>query len=271
MDSLTEWYEYVDRLSRPVRRQTDPETAPPPSWRPWLGTPPVEDLDEQIAPDQLPSLPVAAAMPELSQALQRVTAEFVDPTLHDELQPMPEFSVPELQAPVFELALHTPLASLGPALEGPETAEPPPPPEPPAVEIAAAGAGAAPPSEASESEARTALPAGLVGRERERRAEILAQIREHGAGAEARTRSRESRDALMERLLDPTLTLEETAVFLGVCPTTVRRYTNRGQLRHFRTSGNQRRFRLSDVLEFLDSRASEIESDANADQQTASE
>jgi hypothetical protein len=47
----------------------------------------------------------------------------------------------------------------------------------------------------------------------------------------------------------------------------VRRYTNKGLLQHFRTSGNQRRFRLSDVLEFLDARSAEIEADARADQE----
>ena len=61
----------------------------------------------------------------------------------------------------------------------------------------------------------------------------------------------EARDELLNRLLDPTLTLEQAAQVLNVCPTTVRRYTNRGDLPHFRTAGNQRRFRLSDVLAFL--------------------
>lgn len=64
---------------------------------------------------------------------------------------------------------------------------------------------------------------------------------------------KESRQELIERLLDPTLTLEETARVLGVCPATVRRYTNRGVLPHYRTVGQQRRFRLSDVLMFLES------------------
>ncbi len=63
---------------------------------------------------------------------------------------------------------------------------------------------------------------------------------------------KESRGQLIERLLDPTLTLEDTARVLGVCPTTVRRYTNRGVLPHHRTVGQQRRFRLSDVLAFLE-------------------
>jgi len=66
---------------------------------------------------------------------------------------------------------------------------------------------------------------------------------------------RESRMELISRLLDPTLSLEETARLLNVCPTTVRRYTNRGLLRHQRTPGDQRRFRLSDVLAFLESQS----------------
>ncbi|MBM3472988.1 MAG: helix-turn-helix domain-containing protein [Armatimonadetes bacterium] len=62
----------------------------------------------------------------------------------------------------------------------------------------------------------------------------------------------ETREELIERLLDPHLSLQETAKLLGVCPTTVRRYTNRGLLAHYRTPGNQRRFRLSDVLAFME-------------------
>jgi excisionase family DNA binding protein len=65
---------------------------------------------------------------------------------------------------------------------------------------------------------------------------------------------KETRDELVQRLLDPSLSLEDTARILNVCPMTVRRYTNRGALPHFRTVGNQRRFRLSDVLSFLESR-----------------
>lgn len=64
---------------------------------------------------------------------------------------------------------------------------------------------------------------------------------------------KETREELLARLLDPELTLEEAAQVLNVCPTTVRRYTNRGILPHFRTMGNQRRFRLSQVLAFLES------------------
>lgn len=64
--------------------------------------------------------------------------------------------------------------------------------------------------------------------------------------------AKESRAKLVERLLDPTLTVSEAATLIGVCPTTVRRYTKRGVLNCFRTPGNQRRFRLSDVLDFIE-------------------
>jgi len=72
------------------------------------------------------------------------------------------------------------------------------------------------------------------------------------SGKEASSGAKESREELIERLLDPTLTLSETATLVGVCPTTVRRYTKRGVLKCFRTPGNQRRFRLSDVLDFIE-------------------
>jgi len=70
-----------------------------------------------------------------------------------------------------------------------------------------------------------------------------------GAGSSG---AKQTREELIERLLDPTLTLRETATLIGVCPTTVRRYTKRGVLKCFRTPGNQRRFRLSDVLDFIE-------------------
>jgi len=63
---------------------------------------------------------------------------------------------------------------------------------------------------------------------------------------------KESRKELIQRLLDPQLTLEETSRLLGVCPATVRRYTNRRWLEHQRTKGGQRRFRLSDIVRFVD-------------------
>lgn len=63
---------------------------------------------------------------------------------------------------------------------------------------------------------------------------------------------KEPREELIRRLLDPELTLEEVSRLLGVCPATVRRYTNRGWIEHHRTQGGQRRFRLSSVVRFVD-------------------
>lgn len=70
---------------------------------------------------------------------------------------------------------------------------------------------------------------------------------------------KESREELIQRLVDPILTLEEVARILNVCPTTVRRYTNKGAIAHHRTAGNQRRFRLSDVLAFLERQSGELQ------------
>lgn len=61
-----------------------------------------------------------------------------------------------------------------------------------------------------------------------------------------------SRAELIRRLVDPELNLEEASRLLGVCPATVRRYTNRGWLEHARTKGGQRRFRLSHIVSFVD-------------------
>ncbi|MBI1757134.1 MAG: helix-turn-helix domain-containing protein [Fimbriimonas ginsengisoli] len=63
---------------------------------------------------------------------------------------------------------------------------------------------------------------------------------------------KESRHDLIRRLLDPELSLEEASRLLGVCPATVRRYTNRNWLAHHRTIGGQRRFRLSHIVRFVE-------------------
>lgn len=78
---------------------------------------------------------------------------------------------------------------------------------------------------------------------------------EIGKGKKPRKAVKETREQLLARLLDPLISLDEAAKLLEVCPTTVRRYTNKGMLKHIRTAGNQRRFKLSDVLGFLQSSA----------------
>lgn len=81
---------------------------------------------------------------------------------------------------------------------------------------------------------------------------LVRPVREEIAQNSYKSKFTESRNELIRRILNPQLTLEETARILNVCPTTVRRYTNRGLLTQERTAGNHRRFRLSDVLEFLE-------------------
>jgi excisionase family DNA binding protein len=81
---------------------------------------------------------------------------------------------------------------------------------------------------------------------------------------------RESREELVRRLLDPELSLEEAARILGVCPTTVRRYTNRNLLPHHRTPGNQRRFRLSHVLDFMEKYGKTLENGKEGEETVSS-
>jgi len=65
------------------------------------------------------------------------------------------------------------------------------------------------------------------------------------------------RRQLLERLLNPMLSLEDTARLLGVCSATVRRWANKGTLPPQRTIGGQRRFYLADVLTILERREDE--------------
>ncbi len=94
----------------------------------------------------------------------------------------------------------------------------------------------------------------------------------------------EKRHELIERLLDPILSLEYTARLLNVCPTTVRRYTNKGILTYYRKEPEhsnkgassqdketrQRRFRLSDILAFLETQQAALQADRAADAPEAS-
>jgi len=87
----------------------------------------------------------------------------------------------------------------------------------------------------------------------------------------------EKRAELIARILDPVLSLEDTARLLNVCPTTVRRYTNKGILTHYRKEPErpsentteretrQRRFRLSDILTFLETQQSALDADRLAE------
>jgi len=64
----------------------------------------------------------------------------------------------------------------------------------------------------------------------------------------------DKRQELIKQLLDPQVNLEEAALLLNVCKSTVRHYTDSNLLPHIRTIGGQRRFRFSDILVFLEKR-----------------
>ncbi len=111
--------------------------------------------------------------------------------------------------------------------------------------------------------------------------EILVAMSKADAGEVAQNSYKrpfaEKRIELIERIIDPILTLEETARLLNVCPTSVRRYTNRGILTCYRKEieggtgsatgkeTRQRRFRLSDILAFLEAQQSVVEADRKSD------
>ena len=296
MDPIGDWYRYVDRVSRPSRRNSVESTeANAPAWRPWLDVPEEEPADDALRADEVPDLALSLGPVGLEDACQPATLEFEDLTVHDELHPMREFPVPELRPPVFEVDIPTlgawnplapPVELVAEGVEAPADEQTWSPFDEPAdggdllgagdalalagprfvadadeapvqVEAGYAGQGSGVPAEALSASARSARYWSLLSRIRG------DEIAESGQ----RPRTRESREQLLQRLVDPTLTLEETALILEVCPTTVRRYTNKGLLRHFRTQGNQRRFRFSDVVEFLESRAAEVEADSRADRE----
>lgn len=247
MRSLTEWYRYVDRVSRPAHRSEE-EAAPFVGWRPWLDEPDPEPAGEPVPMEQLPDLSDIFEHAANPEAAAPAREEFEDLTVHDELPAIPEFGVPQLEVPKFEVTIPR-WAEIGAASEPAESAGEPESP----AEIGSKGGAA---QTVSSAVARIKASPNW---------DLLNQIREEENGDGARARLRETRKELIERLVDPTLSLEQTAVILGVCPTTVRRYTNKGLLRHFRTKGNQRRFRLSDVAEFMEARSAEIEADSRAE------
>lgn len=229
--SLNEWYRYLesqfadDASETPAAEPSAPEPEPPHAESPHEEA---QSLDAR--PETLPSTPVEPPA-ESSHALVSIRvphfAEFV-PIIRQELNWNPP-------APPAEAELSAPAEppSDGPRLrkrKGRKKVDPE----------------AIVPPEADELWAK--LPQYL---------RYLAEWTDDGVARKyypVRGRD-ESREELIARLTDPVLTLEETARLLGVCPATVRRYTDRGWLHCFRTEGNQRRFRLSDIVAFLEEQA----------------
>ena len=269
MDSLNDWYRYLDRVSRPVRRGEETSGDTEQEWRPWLPDAGEAVIEDAVQPEAMPDLTLALGSSSPASGFQPAVVSFVDPALDDRLEPPSSFSVPRLQPPTFEVSI----PRFGRQVAGTGDARAPAAEPAPVVERADAASRPDRDLEESQDEEWSSLIQRVVDPSSDssrapRHWDLLFQIRSRDVAQNSyKSRFRETREELVQRLLDPSLTLEETARLLGVCPTTVRRYTNRGHLRHFRTSGNQRRFRLSDVLEFLENRASEIEADARADEE----
>jgi len=249
MESIQDWFQYVNRVSRPARREGGGTPAVQP-WRPWHDTSDAAKSE----PEPIPVLTALLAGTARSAASPRPHPVVSDPTLNDELEPVEDYQVPAFQAPQFDLSIpslieHPQAGQLdrdpGAVLSG-EAAELPSLPQGfPALRAP------------SPVTAATADRAPWLW-------ENLLQMRSRNFFADQEG-GRGSREELIQRLMDPTLNLEETALLIGVCSTTVRRYTNKGYLPHFRTKGNQRRFRFLDVAEFIVNRQAEIEADVLAE------
>lgn len=178
----------------------------------------------------------------------------VERALREQTEPVQTSAKPmvrsRLAPPIISTPLRTPVPAVTPPISTPEvivTTEPPMEAKQMPLTI----------NEPSESVSEAAIVQQAV-RMRKRLPEqlVAADAGDREIAQKSYKGFRETREELLGRLLDPQLSLEDTARILNVCPTTVRRYTNRGLLRHIRTAGNQRRFRLSDVLAFLESHGS---------------
>src|SRR5919202_375773 len=101
METLKDWWRYVERVSRPARRDSgeDAEAAHTP-WRPWLTSTDSdsEEVVEAVRPEQMPNLARSLGSPALLETRQKATQGYEDLTVHDELEPIPQFTVPELEA-----------------------------------------------------------------------------------------------------------------------------------------------------------------------------
>ena len=280
---LGEWFRQLEKQKEEfrVRKHGTPAAEPAPE--------PVSMMDPQPAAKEVAS----ARMPvPTTGAAERQTPEAVSAAVATEERtadiPSPRIEHAEVSPALFDETDASPIEDFLSFLsrsrerepEVPEQVEPPkdrvlltlsegtgePRPIAPAWERDAAAVEAPPP--VAEHKPAAAEPAPMLreaasaedeAEEEEKFGRLPGQLQSllESAGDEVAQHSyktfRESRASLIQRLLDPPITLEEAARILNVCPTTVRRYTNRGILRHYRTAGNQRRFKLSEVLTFMES------------------
>lgn len=64
----------------------------------------------------------------------------------------------------------------------------------------------------------------------------------------------DERKKIIEKLLDPEVTLQEAAILLTISRATLRRYSDKGLISCIKTPTGQRKFKLSSLLEFQEKR-----------------
>ena len=221
MPGLDEFYRYIERREKEAEDAISQERAPVPP----PGT--IENVRYVVRGGITIAVPIDEPDPPLLIAEQATAVALADP-----LQPALPLEVPTAREAGVPRTMVRPAFKIpGPKQATEQLLIPPLPPQNPSTD-------------AEGAQLWEGLP---------RHVQILASM-----APETIPPSRtfeETREQLIVRLLDPILTLEETAKLLDVCPATVRRYANRGHLTHHRTLGQQRRFKLSDVMAFLDKRA----------------
>jgi excisionase family DNA binding protein len=251
----------------------EPPVAPPASRPTGLVTVPAPDSMPE--PAGLAAPPAAPPVPPMEPEAAPVEAEpspVEGPSAPDlTLSASPDAPVPASTAAVAEAPADLE-SEICPEAASPVSAQIPGVPEPRAAPAAPDHRAAVAPPPRSVSSAtpdvlRNIEEAALIRQRLPQHMAMMLRIPTNEVAQHSyKSPFRESREELIGRLLDPQLTLEEAARILGVCPTTVRRYTNRGMLQCHRTPGNQRRFRMSDVLQFLEQYGDRIDRAAEAPQ-----
>ncbi|MDO8586189.1 MAG: helix-turn-helix domain-containing protein [Armatimonadota bacterium] len=233
---IPEVEDFLPILRRPQAPAPAPEPAKPEPPTPQVIQRPAPAPIRFVSPPPAPPPPSAPPAPPVAQ----VITPQAPPT-----PPAAEVLTPQSPLRPAEASLFTP--QVGAPAAHPPAPAPQPAPAPPAVR-------------AQTKPVEPPAPMKLEGAREmwdrlPRHIQLLVGLQDSEVAQRSYKRFKENREELVERLLDPTLSLEETARILNVCPTTVRRYTNKDSLRSFRTAGNQRRFRLSDVLAFMEAQA----------------
>ena len=261
---LEAWLRYVAKQEEAIRqegndssaeeaeekKQEGPMAAAPAALRAYSPTPAPSPAPAPTATatiSRMPKVDAAPEIPEVEDFLPPLRRRMAPPPIPEDLLPQVE----DKPRPIISRPAPVPAAPLVPPAQEVPRPQPnlfAPAPQAPVRRARPEQTSVEPPAPVAESskEAWDRLP---------RHVQLLVGMYPGEVAQRSYKQFKETREDLVQRLLDPTLSLEDAARVLNVCPTTVRRYTNKDALKHFRTAGNQRRFKLSDVLAFMESPA----------------